>query len=162
MINLHILIEQFVNSCQYLYINFLENIQILLILIIDFLKSNLAGFIKFLFDKSIIQTGIGIIIATQISKLTNLFVESIINPIVNRVSLGTVDNINQWELSIFDITLKIGLIISGVINFLSITVIVYYIWKFSLHSNFEFINNLLEETKDSVKSKVIINVNSNN
>ena len=132
-----------------------------MITIIDFLKNNLSGFITFLLDKNIVQTGIGIIIATQISKLTNIFVDTIINPIVNKITLGTVDDINQWEINLFDINIKIGIIISSIINFLLIALIIYNVWKLSQNTKFDFINDLLEESKnsfDKTKTKVVINI----
>jgi large-conductance mechanosensitive channel len=132
-----------------------------IIIIIDFLRNNLVGFLKFLFDKNIIQTGIGIIIATQVSKLTDVFVQSLFNPIINRITVGTVNNINDWQITLFDIKIKIGLIISSIINFLLIALIVYYIWKLSQNNSFDFINEMLADTKESIpkqKTRVIINV----
>jgi large conductance mechanosensitive channel len=131
--------------------------------VIDFLKNNLVGFLKFLFDRNIIQTGIGIIIASQISKIANVIVESFINPIVRRVSVGTIDDITNWELTFFDIKIKIGLILSTIINFLLIAVVVYYIWKLSQNTNFDFIKEFLEDSKENInktKTKVVINVGS--
>lgn len=144
-----------------------EKVNFGIISLIIFLKNNLVGFLKFLLDKNIIQTGIGIIIATQISKLTNVIVDAFINPIVKRLSIGTIDDINEWELEIFDIKIKIGLILSTIINFLLITLVVYYIWKFSQNTKFDFINDLLEDSKENLektktksktKTKVVINV----
>ena len=135
----------------------------ILILILSILKDNLAGFLKFLFERNIVQTGIGIIMATQVSKITNLLVETIINPIINRITFGTIKNVNEWEIKIFDITLKIGVIISAIINFMSVAFVVYYIWKFSQNSNFSFITGILDQAKvsiDKARPKVFINVNS--
>lgn len=131
----------------------------LLIYVVSILKNNLADFIKFLFDKNIIQTGIGIIIATQISKLTNLVSEVLINPIVNRITAGTVKDINEWKITFFDIEIKIGLLISSIINFVFVVVIVFYIWKISKNTNFKFITDILSDTEQKIsKTKVIINV----
>jgi large conductance mechanosensitive channel len=135
----------------------------IIIYLLDFLKNNLVGFLKFLFDKSIIQTGIGIIIATQISKITDIFVSTIINPIVNKMTMGAVNDVNKWEVTFFDINIKIGVIVSAIINFLSVAFIVYYIWKLSENSSFDFINKMLDESKEGfvkTKTKVIINVPS--
>ena len=134
-----------------------------MITIISFLKNNLVGFLKFLFDRNIIQTGIGIIIASQVGKITNVIVDALINPVVKRLSVGTIDDINEWEINIFDIKIKIGLILSTIINFLLITFIVYYIWKLSQDTNFDFIKEFLEDSKESLeksktKTKVVINV----
>lgn len=132
-----------------------------IIAIINFLKNNLAGFLKFLFDRNIIQTGVGIIIATQIGKLTNVLVEAFINPIVKRLSVGTFDELTDWELTFFDIKIKIGLILSTIINFLLVTIVVYYIWKLSQNTNFDFIKEFLEDSKENIsktKTKVVINV----
>lgn len=135
----------------------------ILILILSILRENLAGFLKFLFERNIVQTGIGIIMATQVSRLTNLLVETIINPIINRITFGTIKNINEWEIKIFDITLKIGVVISAVINFISLAVVVYYIWKFSQNTNFKFVTGIIDQAKETIdksRPKVFINVSS--
>jgi large-conductance mechanosensitive channel len=126
----------------------------LLILTLEFLKLNLAGFIKFLFDKNIIQTSIGIIIASQIGKLTNLFVDTILNPIINKLTSGAFKKNEDWVVTFFDIELKIGLIISNLINFILVIFIIYNIWKLSNYTDFSFITNFLEETKGNI-SKII-------
>jgi large-conductance mechanosensitive channel len=138
-----------------------NNIVDVILIILNFLKLNLAGFLKFLFDKNIIQSSIGIIIASQIAKLTNLFVDTVFNPIVNRITGGTIKKYEDLTITIFDINIKIGLIMSTVINFLLIVFIIYNIWKISQYTNFDFITNLITETKETVKSaktNIVINI----
>ena len=131
------------------------------IFLLDFLKNNLVGFLKFLFDRNIIQTGIGIMIAVNVNKITNVMVDAMINPIIKRLSFGAIDEITNWELELFDIKIKIGLIISTILNFLSITVFVYFIWKLSQNINTNFFNDMLSVTKENTgkpKTNVFIGV----
>lgn len=133
--------------------------KIFLISIINFLKKYLAGFVKFLFDRNIVQTGIGIIIASQISKLTGLFIDTLINPIITRITAGNVKTMEEWSINIFDIKIKIGLIISSLVNFVLLVFIIYQIWQLSQITDFKVINNLLDNTKENItKTRVIINV----
>jgi len=135
-----------------------------LIFLVNFFKNHLVGFIRFLFDRNIIQTGVGIIIATNISKITIVIVDAFITPIIKRLSFGTVDDINNWELELFDIKIKIGLILVTILNFLFTTVVVYHIWKLSQIINTNVINDLLDITKDNInksKTNVVISVSSN-
>jgi large-conductance mechanosensitive channel len=127
-----------------------DKIRNTLIIFLNFVKNNLSGFLKFLFDKNIIQTSVGIIIASQIGKITNIIVESLINPIVKRLSVGTIDNINNWELNLFDINIKIGLILYTIINFLLVAIVVYHIWKLSQNTNFDYIKDTIENIKDNI------------
>lgn len=127
-----------------------DKIKNTLIIFLNFVKNNLSGFLKFLFDKNIIQTSVGIIIASQIGKITNIIVESLINPIVKRLSVGTIDNIDNWEFTLFDINIKIGLILYTIINFLLIAIVVYHIWKLSQNTNFDYIKNVIEDIKDNI------------
>jgi len=127
-----------------------DKIKNTLIIFLNFVKNNLSGFLKFLFDKNIVQTSVGIIIASQIGKITNIIVESLINPIVKRLSVGTIDNINDWELNLFDINIKIGLILYTIINFLLVAIVVYHIWKLSQNTNFDYIKDTIDNIKDNI------------
>lgn len=138
-----------------------EKVIAIILIIIDFLKNNLVEFFNFLFNRNIIQTGVGIILASQISRITNVIVESLINPIVKRLSMGIVNDLTKWEVNLFDIKIKIGLILSTILNFILISIVVYYIWKLSQNANFNFIKEILEDSKKNInttKTKVVINV----
>ena len=127
--------------------------------ILNFLKLNLAGFLKFLFNKNIIQTGIGIIVASQIGKITNMFVDTILNPIIERVTRGSIKSHEDLVITVFDVKIKIGIIISHLINFMLITYIIYNIWRISQYSNFDFITNIITETKDNINRAKVNNAN---
>jgi large-conductance mechanosensitive channel len=143
--------------------NLKYNVLDFVLIILNFLRLNLVGFLNFLFNKNIIQTSIGIIVASQIGRLTNLFVDTILNPVVDRITGGSIKKHEDLTITLLDVKIKIGLIISTLINFLLIIFIVYNIWKISQYSNFDFINNLITDTKETVKSaktNVVINIPS--
>jgi len=143
--------------------NLKYNVLDFVLIILNFLRLNLVGFLNFLFNKNIIQTSIGIIVASQIGRLTNLFVDTILNPVVDRITGGSIKKHEDLTITLLDVKIKIGLIISTIINFLLIIFIVYNIWKISQYSNFDFINNLITDTKETVKSaktNVVINIPS--
>ena len=130
-----------------------------LISIIDAFKYNIAGFLKFLFERNIVQIGIGIVIASNVTRLTNLIVELIFNPIIQRITFGSIKNIENWTITYFDITIKIGVVLSNIINFIFIVLLIYFVWKLSQSTDFNFVTRLLEDTKQTIeKSKVKTNV----
>ena len=93
--------------------------------------------------------------ATQISALTTVVSEAIITPILNGI-LGTkVKDLEKYEITIFSIKLKVGLLISKLISFFLIVFVIYNIWKLSeIKINFS--------TPNTIKSadKIGINVSA--
>lgn len=150
--------ETVINSSSNMILDFL-------IKTVNVIKINIAGILKFLFDRNIIQMAIGIIIASQVTRITNLIMEVLINPIVNRITLGNIKKVEDIKFTFFDLELKIGLILYNIVNFIFIVIMIYYIWKLSQMSNFKFITDMLGETEDKLsnfktKTNVIINVGS--
>ena len=69
------------------------------------------GFFQFLFEKNIILTAIGIVVSTQISKLMSAFMTIFVDPIIKRMSAGTINNLKDLEVEVYDVNFKIGLFI---------------------------------------------------
>jgi len=121
------------------------------IYIIDGINSQISGIINFLLEKNIIQVGLGLIIASQITKITNALQNVIISPIIDRISVGEIKKLEDWKINLLGMELKIGLLLSTIINFILIIIIVYYIWRLSKMSNLNFINDFLESIKPKIK-----------
>jgi large-conductance mechanosensitive channel len=97
--------------------------------ILDIIILNGEGIFKFLFNRDIITTGIGIIIGTNISGLASVFTDVIISPLVSAVSSGYVKDLESMSFKILGIEFKIGLLLKKIIDFLTMIIVVYYIWK---------------------------------
>jgi large-conductance mechanosensitive channel len=121
-----------------------------LVLIISFLKSNLSGFMNFILDKRVMQIGFSILISSQLQILTRSIIELLVNPIVNRITMGTIKTIEEWEINMFNIHIKIGRLISNIINFVLILIVIYYMWKYSDITN---IKRLIDGL-DNIKNKL--------
>ena len=125
--------------------------------ILNIIISNIGDFYTFIFEKNIISTGIGIIIATNISSLTNMFTEVIISPIIKGLSGGNTKNLESLSFTIFGIEFKIGLLLKNLIDFLCIIIVVFYIWKLSQITD---INKIIDPLK-KIKTNVVISVSGN-
>jgi large-conductance mechanosensitive channel len=121
----------------------------------NLISRSLEGLFKFIVSRNVLTTAIGIMMATQISALTTVVSEAIITPILNGI-LGTkVIDLEKYEITIFSIKLKVGLLISKLISFFLIVFVIYNIWKLSeIKINFS--------TPNTIKSadKIGINISS--
>ncbi len=137
---------------------------LLVIIILDFLKDNITGILSFLFEKNIIQTMIGLLIASQISKFTSVLSDVIISPIIQLISFGQFSKLEDFKIYLFGVEFKIGLLIITLVNVLLVFIIIYYIWKLSRVENYKFILDMLDNAKESsqsLQSKPTILVSSN-
>jgi large-conductance mechanosensitive channel len=121
----------------------------------NLISRSLEGLFKFIISRNVLTTAIGIMMATQISSLTTVLSEAIITPILNTILGNKVKDLEKYELTIFSIKFKIGLLISKLISFFLIVFVIYNIWKLSeIKINFS--------TPNTIKSadKIGINVAS--
>lgn len=125
--------------------------------VIDIIKLNITDMLKFILSKNIVQTGVGIIIATNINKLTVAVSDFVISPIVNRLTNGDVKDIEKYTIEIAGVEFKVGTLILNIISFILTVIIVYYIWVLMQLPNFEFINKILEDIKPQ-KVKTVISI----
>ena len=92
---------------------------------------NLTEFRKFLIEKHIITTAIGIVIGRQISKLTDVFLLNLIDPIFHSDIDGNGKddwkNIKNMKLRMKGIEFGTGEIILGVLKFLLVLYVVFLI-----------------------------------
>ena len=95
------------------------------------------GFLKFLQEKNIINTGIAFIMALQINKLFLNFIEDIITPVADKVIS---EKMNAIETSILGIKFRIGRFFISFLNFTIMMICIYFIVKVSETSPFFFDN----------------------
>lgn len=121
-------------------LNFIINeVQIVIIAILQFIinfsADNLKNFIQFIFDKNIIQMCIGIIVATQIGTLSNVFNDIIIKPILEKSSIVNNEKIENIKYSLLGIEFRIGTLLITIIKLLVTFMIVFIIYKISTDVN---------------------------
>jgi large-conductance mechanosensitive channel len=136
----------------------------------NLISKTLEGLLKFMVSRNVLTTAIGIMMATQISGLTIVVSEAIITPILNAI-LGTkVKDLEKYEITIFSIKFKLGLLISKLISFFLIVFVIYNIWKLSeIKINFSTPNTIKSADKIGINvatssvssdSNVGININT--
>jgi len=125
-----------------------------------------SGFFQFLFERNIILTAIGIVVSTQISRLMTAFMTIFIDPIIKRISAGTVDHLKDLEVSVYDVNFKIGLFLDTLLNFSVTFYVVYQLYSLSKSQDSTGITNWLRNAKTQLKevsqdkSNVVISVKS--
>jgi large conductance mechanosensitive channel len=93
------------------------------------------SFLSFLVDKKVLTIGIGLMIASQLSVLTNTFTKSIINPIINKLIKDKTQTLDELEVEIVGVKFEVGKLISSIINFLIVLIILYYLYKLEIKLN---------------------------
>ena len=128
------------------------------------IRNQLSDFIRFLIEKNIVQMAIGVLIATQVSKLVDNISELIITPISKKVIPEQDNTKNDLKKNIFDIEFQYGKLIIAFLQFLMIIVLVYFIWKLTKITKFEWLG--LDEELNKWKPKpspgILLSVSSNN
>jgi large-conductance mechanosensitive channel len=129
-------------------INLLENYgKSISINIITFLLANLTDFISYLAAKDILNLGLGILLGSQISKITIAITDLLIKPILNSIIIFNNDKFENLTFSIFTIEFKIGEILLNLIQFMGTLFCLYLIWKLSTQTNYKDIESFLENLK---------------
>ena len=98
------------------------------------IKSELVNFIDFFKEKNIIQLGFAFIVSTNISSVTNSFVDNIIMPVLQKIlslTYITEDELKTKTVDIFGIKFGIGQFLSSVIKFILLMYVLYIIYKFT-------------------------------
>jgi len=126
----------------------------IIILITTFLKNYTIDFLNFLLDKNIIQTCVGILISGQIIILTTTLTDTIINPILKKLSFSN-DNFKNIKYNRFGIEFEIGKFISNLLSFIIVASVVFYIWKLSTISDYKFIDNHLNNFHYNLNDEII-------
>lgn len=89
----------------------------------------LNNFINFVREKGVIGLAVGLVIGNAVTKLVNTIVDSTISPIISWIS-GAAGNLNElsYTVPLTTITFKWGALVSGVIDFLAIMLIIYFVF----------------------------------
>jgi large-conductance mechanosensitive channel len=91
-------------------------------------------FFDFLNKRNIINTGIGIVVGTQVRTITDIIVRNLINPIVNK-SLPKNIELEKIDVNLLGIKFKIGEIINKLLEFFLIMFLIYQIYR--IHKEIE-------------------------
>jgi large-conductance mechanosensitive channel len=121
--------------------------KLLLLNSLNFLIINLKDFIKFLLEKNILQTGIGLLIASQVGKLTTAVTEFIITPILEKINIFYDGKFENLTYTIIGIDFKIGQFLLIIIQLLLTLICVYFLWKLTLNANINSIDQLINPVK---------------
>lgn len=105
--------------------------------IIKIFNNELIGFIHFLLEKNVFQTGLAFVLATQINTVFLKFVDSIINPVIENVVKEETKN---QQTTFFGIKFKTGQFVLALINFSIVLIFLYYLYKISDSSKSIFQN----------------------
>lgn len=160
------IIEKTINFTNDIFIFLQKKIFNILLFFLDIFRNNASGFFQFMFEKNIIITAIGFIVSTQISRLITSFIEIFVDPVVKRLTAGTVESLQDLEITIFDVKLKIGLFLNTLFNFSITFFIIYQIYVFSINPDMTGIVDWLRKAETAVKDKssqkhnVVISVSS--
>lgn len=141
-------------------VNVVENIfKDSIIFVLNILKTHSTGLLRFLFDKNLIQMGIGIMVATQVSKLTSIITDNIISPIINKLTGEDVAKFEDYTYTLFGINFKLGIVITNLVNCLLVLLIIYNIYQLSKITDFSFLGSRIDKIIPD-KTRVNINVST--
>ena len=90
-------------------------------------NGHMSGFITFIREQGVVGLAIGFILGGAVSKMVTSLVDNIINPLVG-ILLGQV-NLTDRMLTVGAATLKYGVFLSNLIDFLIIAMVVYFGFK---------------------------------
>lgn len=142
------------NSKKYAY-SFASNIKVIILSIlssaINFLLFNLKDFLKFLLEKNILQMGIGMIVATQVGKITTAITDYIITPILDKTLFLYGGKFQDIKYTILGIDFQLGEIIIVLLEFILTLMIIYSIWKFSSYTDLNSIEHMLADAKIKIE-----------
>ena len=125
----------------------------ILLIAINFLKIYSRDFIRFLLNKNIIYMAIGILISNQVVILTKTITDSIIGPILKKISFAQ-NELNNMKYNRLGIEFKMGQIISNLITFFMVLTIVFYIWNLTNATNLNFIDEFLNTIETNLNKSI--------
>ena len=98
------------------------------------ITNELSDFLSFISKANVIQVGVGLLIANQISILFNSIIQDLFAPIISKL-IG--NNLQKYNLNIAGMQLGIGNLILTVINFIMTLLFIYYMVKYLPKSAYE-------------------------
>ncbi len=85
----------------------------------------MKGFIDFIREQGVVGLAVGFILGGAVSKLVAALVEDIINPVIG-IILGAAGDLSSYDLKIGPIDILWGHFTSVLVDFLVISLVVYY------------------------------------
>jgi large-conductance mechanosensitive channel len=135
----------------------IDKFNAMLAFVLNLLITQSEGFIKFLIKQNILQIGIGLLLAVQLTNITKVITEQLISPIAAKISIIPQKKLEDYKISILGSEIKIGIIIQNLINFALIIVIVWLIYEFIVSANFDVVSKLASQIKSN---KVVFAISS--
>lgn len=93
------------------------------------IRNNVREFVAFVRDKGVVGLAIGIIIGGAVTQLVNAVVQDLVNPLLGAAT-GKIADFEDFVYTIprTAVELKIGDLVSNLINFIAIAAVVYFIF----------------------------------
>lgn len=89
----------------------------------------MKGFITFIREQGVVGLAMGFILGGAVSKVVSSFVNDILNPLV-AIMFGNVSSRQNMQVSVGEISLKYGMFLSNLIDFIIMAAIVYFVLYF--------------------------------
>ena len=122
-------------------------------MLFSLLYNEFIDFLKFLNDRNILTTGIGLIIALQVNTLFLSVMEDLIKPVATS---AISEDINKHYVQFYGIRIRIGNLTMSIINFTITMLFIFYLYKISMKapSVFESMFGTLKSSVSTVSSTV--------
>lgn len=94
---------------------------------------SLLHFIRFLEDRRVISIAIASVLSAKIGDVLNSFIDGMIMPFINRDAdkdgVSDIKKLDDLEVNVGDVTLKVGPVITDTIKFVIITYLIFLFSK---------------------------------
>ena len=92
-----------------------------------------SNFIDFLKRRKLLTVVVTVFISINVSHIVNLFIESFVSPLINKLLGGNTINLEDRTYTIYNITFPLGRFFNGLIQFILIIYIFYVVY--SIYTN---------------------------
>jgi large conductance mechanosensitive channel len=92
----------------------------------DLVTDTYQDFINFLVKRNVLDVGIAFIVSSQITKLSNNFIDNIITPVLNGMFGNKNTTFDEIILHIGDANIEIGKFISSILKFILMMFILFF------------------------------------
>jgi hypothetical protein len=98
-------------------------------MIFEVFKNEFIEFFRFLYEKNILASGIGFIIAMQINDLFKNILEDLVKPIATK---AVSEDINKHYIELFGMRFKVGHLLVSIINFIITIFLIFYLYRITM------------------------------
>jgi large-conductance mechanosensitive channel len=117
-------------------------------MIIKLILDEFLDFFKFLNERNILNTGIGLVIALQVNSLFNTILDDLIKPVASK---AVSEDINKHYVKIYGIHFKIGHLSMAIINFIITMILIFYLYRVAIKAP-TFFETMYGGITDSISS----------